>query len=496
MFLPPSLEELIAPNHPCRVVSKVVDAIDISYLLDNYKPGGTSVYHPRMLLKVLIYAYLENIFSTRKIEKALHEQVPMMWLAGYNKPDHNTIARFRSEKLKDCLKVIFGQIVELLAQQGILGIKTIYTDGTKMEANANKYSFVWGKAIKTNRAKMAKQLEELWEYTQQVAKTDLEQEKPDFTEIDRQKVERTVEKIQQALEGKQVARDKKQKITYISKHWPDRLDEYERKEAILGQRNSYSKTDHDATFMRTKDDHMRNGQLKACYNWQVSTSDQFIVNYSIHQSPGDTLTLNPHLTSYYSLYGHYPETICTDSGYGSEENYAFTAEHEIDAFVKYNYFHKEQTKKWQQNWFRGDRLHYNKESDVLICPMGQRMDKIGERVRQTASGFKQTLSRYQAKNCHGCPLRGMCHKAEGNRIVEINHGLRTHKQKARALLLSDQGLSHRKKRPADVEAVFGMIKQNKGFKRHLLRGKEKVEIELGLLAIAHNLSKSSKREAA
>jgi transposase len=493
MLLPPSLEELIEPNHPVRVVNDVIDRIDIAPLLKAYKPGGTSVYHPRMLLKVLIYGYLSNIFSSRKLEAAVKENIHFMWLSGMNRPDHNTIARFRSERLKDTLKQVFGQIVTLLVEEGLVSLKEIYTDGTKMESVANKYTFVWGKAIKTSKERIAKQLDELWDYTQKLAEEELtEASKPDFKEIDREKVSQTIDKIDKALEGKPVSKKVKQKLNYAKKNWPDKLDEYKEKEALMGgNRNSYSKTDPGATFMRMKEDHMLNGQLKPAYNWQISTSDQFILNYSIHQNPTDTLTLKPHLEHFKTLYNTYPDTICADAGYGSEENYEYLEEKNIENYVKYNYFHKEQSKKWKNDPFKPQNLFYNPEQDKMYCPIGQPMDRIGERKSKTSSGYPQSYARYQARNCEGCPLRGSCHKAKGNRIVEINHNLNRHKQVVRQNLNSEQGLKHRAKRPCDVEATFGAIKHNKRFRRFMLKGLDKVEIEAGLLAIAHNMAKKA-----
>ena len=492
MLLPPSLEELIEDNHPVRVVSQVIDQINIDSLLATYKPGGTSVYHPRMLLKILVYSYLTNIYSSRKMEAALKENIHFMWLSAMNRPDHNTLARFRSERLKHQLKSIFGQIVELLVDQGLMSIKDIYTDGTKIEANANKYTFVWGKSIKTSKERIGKQLDELWAYTQKLAEKELKEEPtPDFEQVDTKKVTETIKKIDQALEGKQVDKKVKQKLNYAKKNWPKKMAEYEQKEKILGKRNSYSKTDKDATFMRMKDDHMQNGQLKAGYNWQISTSKQYIVNYSIHQNPTDTLTFKPHIDQYENLYQSLPETITADAGYGSEENYEHLSEKQVNGYVKYNFFHKEQIKKYKEDPFRVDNLYYNQEQDKVYCPMGQAMDNIGSRKRITASGYEQHYTRYQASNCHNCPLKGQCSKSQGNRVVEINHKLRQYKQVARDNLLSDQGIAHRKQRPADVEAVFGNIKQNKNFKRFMLRGIQKVEIETGLLAIAHNLAKKA-----
>jgi transposase len=158
MLLPPSLEELIPESHPVRVVNSVIDRINIEVLERKYKGGGSSSYHPGMLLKVLVYGYLSNIYSSRKLETALCENIHFMWISGMSKPDHNTLARFRSERLKNDLKFIFAQVVELLVAEGLISMKSLYTDGTKIEANANRYSFVWGKSIEYNKERIISNL--------------------------------------------------------------------------------------------------------------------------------------------------------------------------------------------------------------------------------------------------------------------------------------------------------------------------------------------------
>lgn len=242
--------------------------------------------------------------------------------------------------------------------------------------------------------------------------------------------------------------------------------------------------------MRMKEDHMGNGQLKAGYNVQISTNNQIITNYDIYPNPNDTLTMPSHIDSFKELYNQVPETITADSGYGSDQNYEYLEKNEIEAFVKYNYFHQEQQGKRQKKYpFHQDFLHYNAENDCYICPMGQQMHNIGIVVQKNEKGFEQTITRYQAQNCSGCPLRGKCHKAKGNRIIDVNHRLNRHKRRAKELLTSEEGIYHRKQRPQEVESVFGNIKQNKNFRRFTLRGKEKVAIEFGLIAIAHNIKK-------
>ena len=492
-LIPPSYDDLVPKNHPVRIVNTIVDHLDISSLEKTYKGGGTSSYHPRMLLKVVIYSYLRNIYSSRKIEQALQENVHFMWLSGQSKPDHNTINDFRGKRLKGKFKNIFNQVVELLAEQGVLSLKELYVDGTKIEANANRYTFVWGKSIKTSKERIKKQLKELWSYVEKVyAEEQMLPNQPDFEEIDPQKVAQTIDTINQALKDKEIDKKVRQKLNYAKKNWPKNLQKYSEQEALLGKRNSYSKTDPDATFMRMKDDHMQNGQLKPGYNLQASTNNQFITNYTLAQTTADTTTLKDHLKDHIESYGQTPEALTADAGYGSEENYTDLEDKNITAFVKYNYFHKEQRdKKHKENPFHPDNLFYNPETDTYYCPMGQAMRKIQTYESKTKNGFSQEIHRYQAHNCRGCPLRGSCHKAKGSRIIERNHNLIRLKEKAKNLLLSDQGIAHRKRRCWDVEAVFGNIKQNMGFKRFMLRGMEKVTTEIGLIAMAHNLKKFS-----
>ena len=493
MLFPPVLSDFIEENHSVRVINDVIDQLDIDSLIAGYKGGGTSSYHPRLMLKILVYGYLNNIYSSRKLEQVTKRDVHFMWLSGMSTPDHNTINRFRSERLKGVVREVFTQVVMLLVDSGHIDLKTIYTDGTKIEANANKYTFVWGKSIKRNKLRIKEQLEDLWKYAEGVAADELKDQSPgDFEKINAQQVEQTIEKINTALKDKQADKKVKQKLNYAKRNWPQNLEKYEQQEQILGERNSYSKTDPDATFMHMKDDHMQNGQLKAGYNLQVSSQDQYIVHYSLHPNPTDTKTLIPHLKGFKESHRILPEAITADAGYGSEENYAYLEEEKVDAFVKYNYFHKEQQqhkKRVDKEPFQSDKLYYNPQQDCYYCPMGQKMAFQYTSKRKTQAGYEQTYSVYQAHNCNGCPLRSICHNSKDHRKIQVNHNLNRLKKKARENLNSEQGIIHRKKRPCDVEAVFGNLKQNKNFKRFMLRGMDKVEIETALLAIAMNLKK-------
>jgi transposase len=489
-FLPYKLEELVPQGHPVRIVSKVVDQVDVKPINRKYKGGGASSFHPRLMLKLLIYGYLTNTYSSRKLEEQAQQNVHFMWLLGMKKPDHNTINRFRSEKLSGVLKQFFSQIVQLLVSEGIVSLKeAVFTDGTKIESAANKYTFVWGKSIKHNKEKIKSQLDELWKYAQALAGEERLDTSPiTFAEVNAEKVEQTIASINAALaEQEDVDPKVKQKLKYAQKHWPENLKKYDQQEKLLGERNSYSKTDPDATFMRMKEDHMLNGQLKPAYNLQISTQEQFILNYSLHQTSTDYQTLPSHIDGYEALYNTLPKAVVADAGYGSDENYGLLDGKGIEAYIKYNTFDKEQKEGIKD--FSNDSLHYNQQENYLTCPMGQRMEHIGDGHRITSSGFVQLISRYQAANCHNCPMRGVCHRSAGNRVVEINHSLRKHKQAAKERLNTDQGIKYRKRRPGDVEPVFAQLKHNHGFRRFLLKGMSKTEVEIGLLSIAHNLRK-------
>lgn len=493
MLLPADLGDLIATNHPVRIVNAVLDKIDIAPVVRLYKPGGTSSYHPRMLLKVLVYAYINNIYSSRKIEEAVSQNIYFMWLSGMSRPDHNTINRFRGVRLQDSLKPIFHQVVLLLCEEGLLNIKDLYTDGTKIEANANRYTFVWGKAIKRSRERIKQQLHELWKYAQTIAANELPDTDPSgFDKVESEKVEQTINSINEALKEKQVDNKVKQKLNYAKRNWPAALKKYDEQERIIGSktRSSFSKTDKDATFMRMKDDHMRNGQLKPAYNVQISTNNQFIANYTIHQHTTDTNTLIEHIADYARNYRQTPSSVTADAGYGSEENYKWLDKKRITVYVKHNQFDRSQNKTIRnKSLYSVDKMVYDEKKNQYICPSGQPMKHVKTRTRITTTGYEQILDFYQASKCSGCPLKEQCHSQEGNRMIQVSHELKRLKAQAERRLKSKKGVKKRKQRCFDTEPVFANIKHNHNFKRFMLRGIKKVNIESGLLALAHNLRK-------
>jgi len=488
VLFPPSLDEKLPADSPARLVSQIVDNLDISSVVDTYKGGGSSAYHPRMMLKVVIFGYLNNIYSCRKIENALNDRLSFMWLSGNQTPDHNTINRFRSSRLKDAIHDIFTQVVKLLVDMGCLSLDVVYMDGTKIESRANRYTFVWRKSVEKYKANLEEKIRKILEQVEEGIADDNSPDDEPPTPINSEELKKRIAAINR--ENRTKAEQKAIK-TLENKHLP-KLQEYENHLKVLGNRNSYSKTDHAATFMRMKDDHMKNGQLKPAHNVQIATENQFFTHYDFYPNPGDTLTLKPFLNGFKERYDKYPKKNVADAGYGSEENYEFMEENEIEAYVKYNYFHKENTKKFKSNGFLVQNLYYNKEQDYYVCPIGQHMEKVGNTTRKSESGFVSHLSVYMAKNCNGCPLRGLCHTAKAERRIEVNHNLNRHREKARQLLTSEEGLLYRSRRPIEPEAVFGQSKSNKGYNRfrHFDEDSpEKVMMDFAIFAVAFNLLK-------
>lgn len=491
-LFPVSLSEKISASHPVRIVNQVVDSLSINNLVSKYKGGGTSSYHPRMMLKVLFYAYLNNIYSCRKIEKALRENIHFMWLSGNNIPDFRTINNFRGQRLKEDLKELFSDIVLLLQESGYVSLDVQYIDGTKIESASNRYTFVCRGSVEKNKVKPEEKIRTVLRQVDKHIEQDRQERTPEaLPVIDSTLLHEKVSALNKRLSVMNKAEVKQ--VKQLQEDYLPRLEKYESQLDKLGNRNSYSKTDESATFMRMKEDHMKNGQLKPAYNIQIATENQFVTNLGVFQRAGDTATLLSMLKDFSGSYNKQSKTVVADAGYGSEQNYEFMEENHIDAYVKYNYFHKEQKRAWKKDAFAGHNLFYNKQQDYYICPMGQKLRNTGKTKNRSDLGYVSTLTRYQAQNCKGCPLRCLCHKSKNNRIIEVNYKLNNYKQQARLRLLSEQGIFHRGKRCIEPEAVFAQIKHNSQFNRFRLKGLEKVKIEFTLVAIVHNLRKLAKK---
>ena len=386
-LLPPSLDELIPQNHLVRTVSKTVDELNIEKIFAKYtKGGGASRYNPVMLLKVMIYCYMTGVYSSRQIAKQCRENINVMWLAGNQTPDFRTINKFRGEKLKDAIEEIFISTVKLLNIKGFVSLEKYFVDGTKVESASNKYTFVWKKAVEKNEKKLdeklrvfLKDVEEITDgENREYGNKDLAEVGEDIT-VTSEEIKAVADKINKKLdeiadsineESKDVKKKLKKAKRLIEKDYLPRKEKYEKANATFNGRNSYSKTDEDATFMRMKEDAMLNGQLKPGYNIQVGTENNFVIGYDVFPNPTDTRTLKPHLENVMNRLDCKFETIIADAGYGSEENYDYLEENGITGAIKYSTYEKETKRSFKKKTFNFENWNYDSNQKLYTCPTG------------------------------------------------------------------------------------------------------------------------------
>jgi transposase len=499
LMLPTDLNDLIPEKHLVRVVNDVIDEMDLEPLLKQYKGGGTSSYHPRMMLKVLVYAYTQKEYSSRRIAKAIRENINYMWLSGGNKPNFRTINRFRGVVMRSVIEEVFTEVLEYLIAHGYVKVENYFIDGTKIEANANRYSFVWRKSTANYKQKLEEKVREMMDEVERVNAEEEErygdkdlEELGEDAEIDSEDLKELAKRLNEKLKERPKDKQLKKAVKKLEEDFIPRMEKYERYEETFEGRNSFSKTDEDATFMCMKEDHMRNRKLKPGYNVQIGTEQQFVTGYSIHQRPGDSTCLIPHLEKVRTQLGRLPKKVIADAGYGSEENYAYLEDQEIEAYVKYGTYDREQKKRrkiperetyWASNWV------YDDQRDEFTCPQGKRLRYEYTSKIRTDNGYPAERRVYRCADCEHCPVREKCTRSKYGRRVRFSLLLRQFRQTAHERLLSPEGKHLRSQRLVEAEAVFGQLKHNWGFRRFLLRGLEKVETEWGLLCVAHNIAK-------
>jgi transposase len=508
-LLPPSYDEVIEAGHLVRVVNEAIDKLDLSALLAQYKGGGTSSYHPQMLLKVLVYAYSKKIYSSRKIAAAVRENIPFMWLSGGNQPDFRTINDFRGSRMKTVIDEVFAEVLEYLIETGHVKLENYFVDGTKIEADANQHKVVWAKRKETYQKRVREKIDKLLEQIEQVnaeeqaeyGEKDLEERGGNGSgEMDSQRLKERIAELNQKLREQQLpepeTKEKRQALKELSEDCLPRLEKYEQQTETLAGRNSYSQTDPDASSMRMKEDRGEEKPWpKPAYNVQIGTEKQFIVGFTLHGQAGDTTCLIPHLEqTQHNLGGRLPDKIVADAAYGSEENYAYLVKHSLQNYLKYNTFyqdthHYRDPEVLRAHQFRADHFDYDPVTDQFICPADKRLHFQSASSDPTQTGYVIDHRTYQCLDCADCPLKGQCTKAAGNREIRISFKLREFRQQARENLTSEEGKKLRSARSTDVETVFGHLKHNMGFRRFHLRGLAKVKTEWGLVSIAHNMLK-------
>ncbi len=508
LVLPINLEVKLQDNDIAFVINDLVESIPDEVFHNFLQKTGRPSYHPRMMLKIILCAYSQSVFSGRKIEALLKDSIRMMWLAQGHEPSYRTINRFRVDPdVKDILRELFVQFRSHLVKEKIIDNEAIFIDGTKIEANANKFTFVWKKSIKNLSDKLIENSNKMYdELLEKEIIPAIERENSEELSVHEmeeivEKLDEKVNEYNQKIEECEIGSERKKirsKRKYPKqalkkfKDFIKRKNNYEKAMEILGDRNSYSKTDPDATFMRMKDDYMKNGQLKPGYNVQIATEGQYALAYDIFPNPTDTRTLIPFLDKIESQFFQLPKYIVADAGYGGEANYIDIIENRNRIpLITYNNYLREQKRKYKKDRFNTANWDYNEEHDYYVCPNGQKLTFQYHSHRTDRYGFKRKLKVYQSESCDGCPLRTFCTKAKegNNRKLYVNETWEKQKEYIRVKLSEEETGKLYKKRKIDVEPVFGFLKANLSFSRFSVRGKSKVENELGFALMAVNLRK-------
>lgn len=468
---------------------------------------GTSSYHPRMMLKLILCGYTQSIFSGRKIEAMAKDSIHARWLTQSQMPNFRTINRFRiNPHVQYLLKECFIHFRNQLVTQKLIDEEAIFIDGTKIEANANKYTFVWKKSINNYEESLTNKSKELYHQLVQeqiipaIQNEDEQLHLEDITEITNSletEVDNLTETInnENNVEHRKELRNKRIKPRKYLKQFRDfktRIQKYQQQKAILNKRNSYSKTDNDATFMRMKDDHMKNGQLKPGYNVQIATNNQYVLAYDVFQNPTDFKTLIPFSENIKDNYFKLPKYIVADAGYGSEENYqTIMDDFERIPLITYTMYQKELKKKYRTNPFNVTNWKYDELLDVYFCPLNCCLKFKNYSTRIDRYGFKRNLKLYECENCKNYPIRSSCTKAKSdkNRIIQKNYNREYFKAHTKTLMNEEETGKIYKQRKIDVEPAFGNLKTNLSFTRFSVRGKDKVVNELGFALMAINIRK-------
>lgn len=511
--LPLDMEQFIPETDVAFAVNSLVEAIP-PHLFDELEHQlGRPAYHPKMMLKILLYAYTQRVFSGRKIECLLDDSYRMRWLANHEQVSYRTINRFRNhETTAQLLAEAFVLFRRQLITNQVIDNEAIFIDGTKIEADANKFSFVWRKATTRYECALDEKSEAFYQtlYQEEILPCLKEEGQSDGLSSDQleevahhleAELHETNTQLAQEQSPKKQSQLKRKKRVYkkylrqVQADYLPRKQKYERYRRLFQERNSFSKTDTDATFMRMKDDYMRNGQLKPGYNLQIATENQYILAYDLFPNPTDTKTLAPFLDSFLEQHKELPEYIVADAGYGSEQNYMYIYDvlHKTP-LITYSTYYKESKKKNKENPFNVENWRYLQEQDEYICPAKRPVPFKGYSRIKDKGGFVRDFKVYECEDCRACPVRSQCTRSKGTqkRQLLVNNSWRYFKAECKKKLLEEKTGSIYRRRKVDVEPVFGHLKAHLAFHRFHLRGKQGATIDVGLALMALNLRKLGK----
>ena len=500
--LPLDLEILIPADDPVRLLSAFVEGMELRDLYKTYGKIKKNQVSPKQLFKIIIYASMNRLYSSRDIETACRRDINFMYLLeGKPAPDHATIARFISLHFSQCSKSTLAEVTDILFQLGEISGKSIFIDGTKIESVANKYTFVWKKAVTKNQTKLFEKISDLVHECETLYGIKIVH----HNKISLHTLKRMRKKLYKIKNEEQIVfvhgigkrKTPVQKSIETLESYIDKLKEYTKKIHVCGERNSYSKTDPDATFMRMKEDAMMNGQLKPAYNLQHGVDSEYVTWLTISARPTDTRTLIPFLKEMEEYLVFKYKEIVADAGYESEENYLFIEENQQLAFIKPQNNEISKTRKYKQDISRMENMEYNADNDTYHCQNGQLLTAQYEKKEKTASGYKRTVTVYRCSHCQGCPLKSECIKGnncktpmeERQKVLYVSKVMKEKRRETLERITSEYGTQLRINRSIQAEGSFAVIKEDMEFRRYLYRGKENVTAQSIILAIGYNINK-------
>lgn len=477
-------EKTIPENDSVRLIDEVIDEMDLTPLYHTYsRLGRRSATTPRTLLKVVIYAAMEGEYSSRNIHSACTRDINYIWLLnGEEAPSHHEISRFRSTRLSECYEELFYQFVQKLKDLGEIKFEHLFVDGTKIEANANKYSFVWKKSTTKYEARLLEKLDKLM--PDLCLKYMVNCKEPEeFLDVLNSKIQ-TPFVYGRGKRKSELQRDIEQLTELVN-----RKEKYENYQKTFSGRNSFSKTDPSATFMHLKEDHMRNAQLKPAYNLQLAVEGEYITGFDISSERSDQLTLIPLIDKMEKYLKTQYDDVTADAGYESEENYTYFEEKGQACYIKPQNYERSKTKKFKNNMALRENMYYDAENDEYTCQNGSKLKAMYQGRRKSKSGFESEITYYECESCAGCPHKKSCTRSKGNRKMQVSKKFIEQRKQSLANITSPMGILLRTNRSIQAEGAFGVIKENYKFRQFLLRGKKKVETEIAIVAMAYNINK-------
>lgn len=494
LSLPLDLEIKIDPSDEVVSFLKALEGVNFTKYLKRKERRGRKGHDKVMLLKVVLFAYMINERDLRRIEKLCRNDIRFLYLSQESTPSHMAFERLLNNYLITDIDQIFFEVSLNIGDKMGINRDIQYIDGTKIEANANKNTFVYRKRIINAREKLfnritetVNELNSFFNYEYQCHTFYCAQEIGYITQY---LMEVMVLNHIEFVYGKGKRKNEIQRFYDAFLEYYIKLDEYEYWLSIIGQeRNSCSKTDHDATMCATKIDYYCNtGLSRACYNAQIAVSNGVIVNAALFQRPADTKTFIPFMNRYHEYTGEYPTYPMADAAYGSYDNYMYCVSHGIELCMKYTMYSKKNTSAFKRHIY--NTLNWEKnELGYKICPNGELFNKYLCDKHDEKNENLRIIQLYTTNNgCVGCPHKEKC--CNGNRkVVSRDVVLDEFYQVVDENLSTDFGKELKKQRSIQVEGAFGVIKQDMKFTRFTRRGLKNAEMEFLLVCLGYNFKK-------